>query len=264
MNRDSERVAALLPWMDQCLDDFKEAIEQMLSSSLDEHDRAVLDAISGTLEHVLNQQYEKFMRDYSVRMKLPRVSPLAPFPGEGAADTGAPSPEGSGDPVLVADPTGSTKVVVDPEGSLEVAGPGKNKGKGGTAAGKSVTVTGREDPAGAPMSEERRTPKKAQGGRSLRVVYLGLGPTSVRAYFDGEGTFTINKDHPDFRSLDTQDSEFMRRSAEACSVTYAEAIVEMRINDGDPTVVQPKDALNAYLEEHDKVLRPLIEACPDF
>ncbi|MGI0053343.1 MAG: hypothetical protein ACRECR_03675, partial [Thermoplasmata archaeon] len=182
----------------------------------------------------------------------------------GAADAGAPAPGGLGDPVFVPDPAGATHVVEDPQGNLEIAGPGKNKGQGGTAPGKSGTKTGREDPGGAPMSEERRSPKKAQGGRSLRVVYLGLGPTSVRAYFDGDGTFTINKDHPDFRSLDTQDSEFMRRSAEACSVTYAEAIVEMRITDGDPTVAQPKDALNAYLEEHDKVLRPLIEACPDF
>jgi hypothetical protein len=264
MNRESERVEALLPWLDECLEDFKEAVEEKLSSALDEHDRAVLDAISGTLEHVLNQQYQKFMRDYSARMKLPKSNPLAPFPGSGASSGSGPSTDGSGNPVFAPDSEGSTNVVQDPAGDVEIAGPGHNTGEGGTAPGEGSTVPGRVEESGQPASEKRRGSNRSRGGTSLRVVYLGLGGQSPRAYFDGEGTFTINKDHPDFRGLETNDSEFMRRSAEACAVTYAEAVVEMRINAGDPTVSQAKEALNAYLDEHDKVLRPLIDACPDF
>ncbi len=264
MNRESERVEALLPWLDECLDGFKEAVEQKLLSSIDARDKAVLDAISGTLEHVLNQQYQTFMRDYATRMKLPKANPLAPFPGGGSLSGGAPDDEGKGDPVYVPDPSGQIAVSKDAEGDIVIAGPGHNEGTGGKAPGTSASISGRVDPSGETATEKRRGPKNAQAGRSLRVVYLGLGTPSPRAYFDGEGTFTINQDHPDFGGLEKTDTEFMRRSAEACAVTYAEAVVEMRITDGDPTVTDAKDALNAYLEEHDKILRPLIEACPNF
>jgi hypothetical protein len=264
MNRESERVEALLPWLDECLDAFKEALEQKLLSSIDARDKAVLDAISGTLEHVPNQSYESFMRDYSARMKLPKANPLAPFPGAGSPSDGAPGETGTGDPVFAPDPAGQTQVIKDIEGNIMIGAPGRNQGKGGDAPGASTPTPGRVDPSGEPATEKKQGPKRAQAGRSLRVVYLGLGTPSPRAYFDGEGTFTINQGHPDFEGLEKTDTEFMRRSAEACAVTYAEAVVEMRINDGDPTVTEPKDALNAYLEEHDKVLRPLIEACPNF
>lgn len=264
MNRESERVEALLSWVDESLDDFKQAVEQKLSSTIDERDRGVLDAISGTLEHVLNEQYAKFMRDYSTRMRLPKATPLAQFPGEGAPGPGAPSEQVTGERVYVRDPTGTERAVPDPEGDITIAGPGGNTGTGGDRPGTAGSETGRLDPAGEPVNMKRRGPGKAQGGRSLHVVYLGLGVSSPRAYFDGEGTFTINMDHPDFEDLEKSDSEFMRRSAEGCAVTYAEAILEMRINDGDPTVTQPKEALMAYLDEHDKVLRPLLAACPEF
>lgn len=263
MNRESERVQALLTWIDRCLDDFREAVEQMLSSAVAEEDRAVLGAISGAFEHVLNAQYQKFMRDYSARMNLPKVSALAPFAGTGATAGGAPTDNGSGGSVFVSSPEGDSRVLPDETGPLELATAGRNLGTGGTAPGTQGTVKAKEDPAGAPASEKRRGEKKARGGRSLRVAYLGLGPPSPRAYFDGEGTFTINKDHPDFRGLETRDTEFMRRSAEAIAVVYAESVVELRISDGDPTVSQSKDALNVYLDEHDKVLRPLIEVCPE-
>jgi hypothetical protein len=264
MNRESERVEALLPWIDACLDDFKEAVEEKLSSTMDERDRAVLQAISGTLEHVLNQQYAKFMRDYATRMKLPRSNPLAPFPGTGLPDTGAPSDTGTGESVYVPDANGVAKVVMDPEGDIQISGPGENKGEGGDAPGQGGTVPGRIDPSGSPATQKRRGQGKAKGGRSLRVVYLGLGPSSPRTYFDGEGTFTINTDHPDLKDLDKHDPAFMRRSAEGCSVTYAEAIVEMRVDDGDPTVAESKDAIMAFLDEHDQVLRALLEACPEY
>lgn len=263
MNRESERVEALLPWIDDCLDDFKEAVEQKLSSTIDERDRGVLSAISGTLEHVLNQQYEKFMRDYSTRMKLPKANPLAPFPGEGAPGAGAPGDTGLGDEVYVHDPSGASRVSADPDGDIQIAGPGQNSGEGGEAPGTGGSEPGRLDPSGEPATKKPRSPKKALGGRSLRVVYLGLGPNSPRAYYDGEGTFTVNMDHPDFHELAKTDPDFMRRSAEGCAVTFAEAVLEMRINDGDPTVSQPKEALMAYLDEHDRVLRPLLEACPE-
>lgn len=265
MNRESERVAALLPWVDECMDDFKRAVEQKLSSSIDERDRGVLDAISGTLEHVLNDQYLRFMRDYSTRMRLPKATPLAPLPGEGAPGPGAPSDSGTGEQVYVKNGSGEERVVADAVGPLTIVGPAGNQGEGGDAPGKpSASQPGRIDPSGNPATQTRRGTARAQGGRSLRVVYLGLGASSPRAYFDGEGTFTINMDHPDFENLEKSDCEFMRRSAEGCAVTYAEAILEMRINDGDPTVAQPKDALMAYLDEHDKVLRPLLAACPEF
>jgi hypothetical protein len=264
MNRESERVEALLPWVDQCLDDFKQAVEQKLSSTIDERDRGVLDAISGTLEHVLNRHYEQFMREYATRMRLPKVDPLAPFPGEGSASDGGPTDGGEGEQVYVKDPSGEARAVPSAEGEVQLAGQGKNAGEGGSAAGTGASESARLDPSGDSASPKRRGPKKGRGGRSLRVVYLGLGSTSPRAYFDGEGTFTVNMDHPDFEDLEKSDPEFMRRSAEGCAVTYAEAILEMRINDGDPTVSQPKEALMAYLDEHDKILRPLIEACPSF
>ena len=263
MNRESDRVQALLTWLTDCIDDFRDKVVDQLTSTIDEREKAVLDAISGALEHVLNQEYEKFMRDYSTRMKLPKIEPTAPFPGTGAAGGAGPSPTGEGQRVFVETPDGSTKVIADPSGDIEIAAPGTNEGVGGTAAGSGSTVPGRIDDEGKPAVERRRGPRRAHGGRSLRVIYLGLGPPRLRAYFDGAGTFQINKDHPDFRGVDRGEVEFMRRSAEACAVAYAEAILEMRIDDGDPTVAQPKDALNAYLDQHDRVLRPLIEVCPD-
>jgi hypothetical protein len=269
MNRESERVEALLPWLDECLDRFKQDVEVMLQSSIDEKDRGILDAISGTLEHVLNQQYERFMKDYSVRMKLPKASPLAPLRGEGTPDGmsptgGVPTDTLDGERVFSPDPEGTANMVKDPDGDIQVTGPGRDGGKGGGAPGNPSTARGRLDDAGKPAKERSRGPKEARGGRSLRVAYLGLGASSPRSYFDGEGTFTINQDHPDFLGLEKTDTEFMRRSAEACAVTYAEAVVEMRIKDGDPTVAESREALSAYLEEHDKILRPLIAACPNF
>ncbi len=95
MNRESERVQRLLGWVDGCIDDFREKVQEKLSSSIEERDQAVLSAISNNLERVLNQQYQKFMRDYSARMKLARTNSLAPLPGDGALTSGGPSAESS-------------------------------------------------------------------------------------------------------------------------------------------------------------------------
>ncbi len=164
---------------------------------------------------------------------------------------------------MVKVPDGEERVTMDPNGDLPISGGGENDGSDGDAAGTSGNTMGRVDPEGEPATQKRRGSKKSHGGSSLQVKHLGLGVTTPRSYYDGEGTFTINKDHPDFKGLETSDSEFMRRSAEACAISYAQAIVELRVKDGDPTVTKPTDALNAFLDEHDKVLRPLLEVCPE-
>ncbi|MCL4324209.1 MAG: ATP-binding protein [Candidatus Thermoplasmatota archaeon] len=263
MNRESERVQQLLEWVDECINDFREQVQEKLSSSIEERDQAVLSAMSNSLERVLNEQYEKFMKGYSARMKLARSDPLAPLPGEGASTSGGPSIDGTGERIFVKGVEGDVKVTPDPAGDIVISGPGINNGTGGDAPGTSVATLGRVDNEGEPAMEKRRGTKKSRGGSSLQVKHLGLGESSPRSYYDGEGTFTINKDHPDFRGLQTSDSEFMRRSAEACAISYAQAIVELRVKDGDPTVTKPTDALNSFLDEHDKVLRPLLAVCPE-
>lgn len=245
LNRDNERVVALIGWVNDSVESIVKELEKEARSRISEKDQARLRETARDIEDLLNQDFARLMEEV-------RQPPLVSGAGELPLGTAATLEGGR---VYIADEKGTAYVQPDLAGgailldsTVTGAGPVQK------SPNEPVTVSDSSEGTRASSAHVRSERAKPKGG--FRLVYVKDGAEAARAtYVPDTMEIRINLDHPELavhRSF--EDPVFKAFSAEIAIAEYSLAMVVARFRLGSSSAI---DSVEGALGEVRKTVNRL-------
>lgn len=249
LNRDNERVAVLLKWIDQCVQEVVQELEKETRAKLDKEAMKKLEQTAQELEDVLNEDFSAIMVDLE---SSPTVG------GVGSIESGV-LDKSEGAATFVKDEHGETGVLADKDGDVVIL---EAQGDGGHATNPTPDEPDRgkisDDGDQAREIAASGEKKKPRGG--FKIEYVNEGADAFRAKFVRETmTIKVNMDYPELAIFkDKEDPRFKALSGEIAFSEYAVATVTFKVEYGHVDVANTAyDALIEYRRTVNRLGRKL-------
>lgn len=250
LNRENQRVNALLSWVSSAIGDIINALEAEEKAHQDRLRQEQLRKTARTIEEALNRRLqlalENMERKVSLKMSA-SPSPLGVNVQESdlAATIGA-SIGMNGEQEFVRNDESKLRwrdPQNDEKGDIRIRENSRNLHGGGTGGDEDDTETlGVRDSCGDKGAEVRDTMEgkrnKLQPKGRFQVIPKAMGQDAPRAYYAAAYmTIYVNTDHPQIAAAGNEDTpEFKILLAECAASEFALALTAMRIENGDPEV----------------------------
>jgi hypothetical protein len=220
LNRDNERVSALLAWVKECTKKVTKELEGKLKAMMDKKKFEKLEETAKELEELLNGDFADVLRELESTPQVAGVGGI--LGGVGLADS---------DKVLVGNPEGATGFSVVEDGSIpavvsDVQGSGPVQPDPGEPLRAEISSDGIKADERSSGKEKR----KPRGGFQIKCA--NLGKEAQRALFIPEKmVIQINLDFPELAIFgnDVEDFRFKSLLAEIAISEYAVATVSYKV-----------------------------------
>jgi len=251
LNRDNDRVANLLRWIDQSVAQSVAELEAEAKTRLTKAETERLEIIANELAELLNDDFADIITELEQK---------PPIGGTGSLQSGI-EERTEGIVTLIKDERGETRATLDDQGNVILLESHPEGGGGGRGIGMNDVVKGPD--IGLPEEPERG--KRTEGGHLARetvtegekrkrrggfkIEYVHEGPDAFRArWVREEMTIKLNLDYPELSIFrDIQDPRFKALSGEIAIAEYAIAAVNLEVENGYADVNdRASDALIEY------------------
>ena len=249
LNRDNERVASLLKWIDRCVQGIVDELEKETRAKLDKEAMKKLEQTAQELEDVLNEDFSAMMVDLESSPTVGGVGPVE----SGVLD------KSQGVATFVTDEHGETAVLTDKDGDVVTLHPHGDGGRG-TNPNPDEPDRGRVSDGGKPSREIAASGEKKKPRGGFKIEYVNEGPDAFRAKFVRETmTIKVNMDYPELAIFkNKEDPRFKALSGEIAFSEYAVATVNFKVEYGHVDVANTAyDALIEYRRSINRLGRKL-------
>ncbi len=249
LNRDNDRVASLLKWIDQRVQEIVGELEKETRAKLDKEVMKKLEQTAQELEDVLNEDFSAMMVDLESSPTVAGVGPVE----SGVMD------RSEGVATFIKDEHGDTAILVDRDGDVITLQP---HGDGGRATNPTSDEPdkGKISDGGQRSSEMAASGDKKKPRGGFKIEYVNEGADAFRAKFVREKmTIKVNMDYPELAIFkNKEDPRFKALSGEIALSEYAVASVNFKVEYGHVDVANTAyDALIEYRRSINRLGRKL-------